>query len=126
MNYSSREAGIPILTEIISASSAATPAPGIPAEADDADHRVHTRGEAVPDSGLDWDTDKLHTLTNSVRESVLRQLQEQLNDGFNERIRVRVALALQAAVNGIVVEIKNDLLRELADLAAVAARDSVS
>lgn len=121
MKYSSQEAGIPILTEIIRTPT--TTAPDRQSETGETGQTIPTSGAAELGAGPDWDADQLNTLTNSVREVVLRQLREQLDEALGERVRVRVAQALQDAASDMAAEIKKDLLQELDKLAAAAATE---
>lgn len=118
MNHSTLDAGIPLLTEII------TPAELVPV--DDAGATTVTPHASPPDeigidetvppkpqsemtlSHRDWER-----LEHEVHTKVLRQLQERIDFVIEQRVRDSLADVLQTAVQGMAEQIKIGLHQTL-------------
>lgn len=113
MKIPMRDAGIPVLTEIIvpaaSPTEAFSPTPPTAEEA-----------VAMPATVL-LDADDFDRLVDTVRASVLAQLESQYEVLLGERIRLRLAEKLDALAADLAADIKDELLREMQDLAACAS-----
>lgn len=112
MNPSLREAGIPVLTEIIAAPPF-TPPRDSQSEIDEG------KRETIPqDADLVSITQDEHQL---LRENVLLELENHFASSLGPRIQARVLEKLQDAAVEIAEEVKRELLLELAELRASAS-----
>lgn len=124
-----RDAGIPVLTEII-----AVPVPP-PADdslllppAADADDTIDVPAAAaplaagaVPVSASILSADDFDHLVNEVRAHVLAQLQSRYDSLLGERIRARLVETLESVAVDIADQIKSELLHEMEDLVAITS-----
>ncbi|MGB6054520.1 MAG: hypothetical protein WBG17_04690 [Burkholderiaceae bacterium] len=115
MKIPMRDAGIPVLTEIIAP-------PASPNEEFFAMPPTAEDDIVIPDmaSAL-LDADDFDRLVDTVRTSVLAQLESQYEVLLGERIRLRLAEKLDALAADLAADIKDELLREMQDLAAGAS-----
>ncbi|MGB7481270.1 MAG: hypothetical protein WA924_13170 [Burkholderiaceae bacterium] len=102
-----------MLTEIIV--PAASPAEAVPPTPPTAEEAV-----AMPTTAM-LDADDFDRLVDTVRASVLAQLESQYEVLLGERIRLRLAEKLDALAADLAADIKDELLREMQDLAAGAS-----
>lgn len=131
MKFPSRDAGIPILTEVITPPAYEIPAAEqeqwpVPAAAIDAIRPSEEPGkysgtEPENAAGPALSADDFDRLVDTVRESVLLQLQSRYDSVLGDRIQARLAERLQLVAADVAEEIKSELLQELDDLVAVAS-----
>ena len=122
MKFSMRDAGIPVLTEVIEpALQPDSGADGPPAQAGPA-----PQGMTGPAANAALSKDDFNLLVDTVRESVLLQLQSHYEAVLGDRIEARLAETLEAAAVDIAAQIKGDILRELEALVGAASRQKTS
>jgi hypothetical protein len=107
------DASIPVLTEIISAPPAEEPA--LSEEID----------ISLPDEGpipeLDWgDEEKTQRLEFDIRERILSQVMERIDDMLEQRIRDSLADVLQTSVQRLANDIGDGLRRSLREVVSEA------
>ena len=107
MNHSTLDAGIPLLTEIITSAELGS--------AVEAGASTSLPEETPPDdesgnafSHRDWDR-----LGHEIHEKVLRQLQDRIDFVIEQRVRDSLADVLQTAVEGMAQQIKAGLHQTL-------------
>jgi hypothetical protein len=111
MNPSSREAGIPVLTEIIAAppsSEERAPQPEIP-----------TSESPLPDP----DTIPGLQLERQLQENIFLELENHFELSLGARIQARILQKLQEAAVEIAEEVKQEILLELAEVRAARAQN---
>jgi hypothetical protein len=127
MNNPNPDAGIPVLTEII------TPA----AEDDilDSPPTVSLRTAAPtpkpqPSTSqaptADLSVEQLNQLEHQVTERVLRQMQEQIDLALEQRVRDSLADVLQTAVDGLAQEIRHGLQQAVKDVVSRAVEQEMA
>ena len=131
MNSFSRDAGIPLLTEIIFAPIeadlplAAAPFPAAPA-ASSMPLAELADAAAAPDSSLS--RDEFNRLADIVLTKVLEQLQHRFDTLLGPRLEMRLSAKLDGVAAILADEIRHEVRQELTDLVTVtrASNDSSS
>ncbi len=121
MKFSMRDAGIPVLTEVIE--PALPPASGTDepsAQAGPAPQEMTAAAHAA------LSKEDFNLLVDTVRESVVLQLQSHYEAVLGNRIEARLAETLEAAAVDIAAQIKGDILRELEALVGATSRQKTS
>lgn len=124
-----RDAGIPVLTEVIThpardtAAAASWPQPAITVDSmvDPLATMQEDAGAADNTVGSALSADDFDRLVEAVRESVLLQLQSRYESVLGDRIQLRLAEKLRVVAAEVAEDIKSELLDELHDLVAVAS-----
>ena len=126
MNNSSLDAGIPLLTEIIS--------PPQPANASEIKSTqpipspVIEEDMAVTDvqENPAWNDEKWERLEREIRERILRQVLERIDLVLEERVRDSLADVLQIAVEGLAAEIRGGLHHTVKDVITRAVSQEIT
>jgi hypothetical protein len=105
MNPSSREAGIPVLTEVIAASSSP-------------ERRSQPEITAGEPSLPDPDAFPNVQLERQLRENIFLELENRFELSLGARIQARILQKLHEAAVEIAEEVKQEILLELAELRA--------
>jgi catalase len=121
----SRDAGIPVLTEIIAppaeqsiADAAAIPPIVAPIE----EHNV----EALEAEMLSqWSDEEWNRLERKIRERILRQILGRIDSVLEQQVRDHLADVLQAAVEGLATDIKSGLQQSLEQVVARAVAQEI-
>lgn len=132
-SYPSMDAGIPVLTEIITNA----PAPEMPEQepvaletAAPAAAPVPLQEEAVTDApvvtGTVWDKEQWEQLEREVRERVLRQVLDRIDFVLEQRVRDSLADVLQTAVENLANEIKGGLHHAVKDVVTRAVSQEIT
>lgn len=141
MNPSSRDAGIPILTEVISAAPvderqdapAQTSVPISPSTAASAEAPLNTQQHTVPVPGSfeeeaisrlseeDW-----YKLERRIRERILRQIFAKVDAVLEQRIRDSLADVLQLALEDLTTKIRGGLHQSLEDVISRAISQEIA
>jgi hypothetical protein len=133
MSNPSLDAGIPVLTEVI------------PLSQEEPESRPHKASEPtargsesseprmpVPAptllerAALEWDDDKWDLMEREIRERVLYQVMEQINEALEQRVRDSLADVLQTAVEGLATELKGGLRHTIQDVVTRAVALEIS
>jgi catalase len=126
MNPFSRDAGIPVLTEIIEAPAesaaskppvvapAATPIEEISVEALEAEMRAH------------WSDEEWNRLERKIRERILRQILARIDSVLEQQVRDHLADVLQTAVDALATDIKSGLHQSLEQVVARAVSQEIT
>jgi hypothetical protein len=125
MNNSINDAGIPVLTEVISSSAKDSSLEGNhvapSASATQVDH-------AIPKTPVSrtWDEDKWKQVERAVRKRILLQMLERIDFVLEQRIRDSLADVMQTAVDGLAADIKSGLHRTIKDVVTRAVAQEIS
>jgi hypothetical protein len=125
MNNSNLDAGIPVLTEVISGpqeASAPQPQPERappPAVAQQAPSLLE---RAV----LEWDEEKWDLLEREIRERVLYQVMERIDVALEQRVRDSLADVLQTAVEALASDLRGGLQHTIKDVVTRAVAQEIS
>jgi hypothetical protein len=127
MNTSNLDAGIPVLTEVISGpheESAPRPQPEPAAAPSPAvvEHAPSLLERAV----LEWDEEKWDLLEREIRERVLYQVMEHVEDALEQRVRDSLADVLQTAVEALASDLKGGLRNTIKDVVTRAVAQEIS
>lgn len=129
MSNPNLDAGIPVLTEVIPVSHEETEARQ---EAPVPIAQPPEIAEPVPvptlleRAALEWDDDKWDLMEREIRERVLYQVMEQINDALEQRVRDSLADVLQIAVEGLASELKGGLRHTIQDVVTRAVAQEIS
>jgi hypothetical protein len=142
MNTSVRDAGIPVLTEVIepvdglaattvppvAAPSFTAPqtsaAPSIPAVANLATGPVTEMLELK--AGHEWSKEEWSRLERTIRERILRQILERIDALLEHRIRESMTSVLHTAITGLAGEIKSSLHHSIEDVVTRAVSQEIT
>ena len=121
------DAGIPMLTEIITnAAPAETPAAPVPAPgpaATKAQEDIVTLQKRAVDG---WDENDWNKLEREIRERILHQVLERIDFVLEERVRDSLADVLQTAVEDLASEIKSGLHYTMNEVVTRAVAHEIS
>lgn len=125
MNFSPRDAGIPVLTEIIAlpdqlepSEDERPPAPVAGALAVEPTDGTASATAATLSRG------EFNHLADLLLERILQRLQGRLDSLLGAQLEARISARLQDAARGLADEIKRDVLRELDDLISATKRQN--
>lgn len=139
MNSSSRDAGIPILTEIISPAAtndfpntdvaphfdfepqSAKPTANPPASQEPQDHQAFEEEAIARLSDEEW-----HRLERRIRERILGQVLARIDAMLEQRIRDSLADVLQIALEGLTEQIRAGLHHSLDDIISCAVSQEIT
>lgn len=127
MSSQSRDAGIPVLTEVIEAAAHAEPAVEAPITAPPAPPRVPESAEELEARARatlgseDW-----ARLERALRERILRQLLARVDSTLEERVRDSLADVLQGAVSTLATHIRSGLHDSLEDMIVRAVSQEIA
>lgn len=129
-SYPSLDAGIPVLTEIITNVPADDlPAQVVPEAAVPAADPIPTE-EAVTDApamtDMGSDRERWEQLERDVRERVLRQVLDRIDFVLEQRVRDSLADVLQTAVESLANEIKGGLHHAIKDVVTRAVTQEIT
>ena len=119
MNKPPIDAGIPMLTEIISpAAPAPQPlhAPPAPAEPEPLGARA----------AREWDEESWNRLEQELRERILHQVLKRIDFVLEQRVRDSLADVLQLAVSGLAAEIREGLHATVKDVVIRAVAQEIT
>jgi hypothetical protein len=126
MNDSKLDAGIPMLTEIISAPLASDAAhaqpvdPAPPAEVEEDTAALESRAVS------DWDQEQWGRLENEIRARILKQVLERVDFVLEQRVRDSLADVLQTAVEDLAAEIRTGLHHTIKDVVSRAVSQEIT
>lgn len=127
-SFPSMDAGIPVLTEVIT--NVPAPEPVAPEPAEPVAAPVPLQEEAVTDApvvtGTAWDKEQWEQLEREVRERVLRQVLDRIDFVLEQRVRDSLADVLQTAVENLANEIKGGLHHAVRDVVTRAVSQEIS
>jgi hypothetical protein len=141
MNPSSRDAGIPVLTEIISPSAETDEQnsgfPSIPLFGEDPvpSPPVTCQMAAAPESNVDafefpsvpvLSEEEWENLERRIGERILIQIQSKVDAMLEQRIRDSLADVLQVALEGLTVQLRDGLHKSLEDVISHAVSQEIS
>lgn len=112
MNKPPIDAGIPLLTEIISPATPATPAAAAPPQPEP----VLTPETLEERAVRDWDEENWNRLEQELRERILNQVLKRIDFVLEQRVRDSLADVLQLAVSGLATEIREGLRATVKDV----------
>jgi hypothetical protein len=124
MNSFTRDAGIPILTEIIEppAEDRISDTPRMPAAPVD-EHSV----EALEAEMLaHWKEEEWNRLERKIRERILRRILARVDAALEQHVRNHLADVLQIAVQGLATDIKSGLHQNLEQVVSRAVSDEIT
>jgi hypothetical protein len=130
MSSQSRDAGIPLLTEIIEATPVEMEStPAVSQDTAFAEHAIQAEASveelerrAIASMGSeDW-----ARLERTLRERILRQLLARVDSTLEQRVRDSLADVLQVAVSNLASEIRGGLHESLEDLILRAVSQEVT
>jgi hypothetical protein len=127
MNPSSRDAGIPVLTEIISPPAAdnASAKTSVPTPAAEPDRQFSPEAfEAEVMSH--WNDEEWYRLERKIRERILRQVLGRIDAVLEQHVRDHLADVLQTAVQGLATDIKSGLHHSLEQVIARAVSQEIT
>lgn len=127
MNPSSRDAGIPVLTEVISQPVAEnaptkTSEPTRPAEPDQQYSPEAFEAEVLSH----WNDEEWYRLERKIRERILRQILGRIDAVLEQQVRDHLANVLQTAVQGLATDIKSGLHHSLEQVIARAVSQEIT
>ncbi len=134
MNTSTRDAGIPVLTEVIAApasdsppSSAASPATAPVLTAAPAQPAMGPVTEMLQlKAGSEWSKEEWTRLERTIRERILRQILERIDALLEHRLRDSVSNVLQTAISGLTADIKTSLHHSIEDVVTRAVSQEIT
>jgi histone H3/H4 len=131
MNPISRDAGIPILTEVIApaaggsipaaASTTLLPVQSTRAVASRADPATAEGAAIARLSSEEW-----NQLERQIRERILRQILERIDCVLEQRVRDSLADVLQTAVEGLAADIQRGLQQNLEEVISRAVSQEIT
>ena len=116
-----QDAGIPVLTEIIS-TPAAAPKPAMPVQREAATAATAVKAPVAPA----WDEHEWNRMEREIRERVLYQVLERVDFMLEQRVRDSLADALQIAVERLASDIKAGLQHAIKDTVTQAVRQEIA
>lgn len=127
MSTSSRDAGIPVLTEIISTPEAEkeparTSAPIRSADPDEPYNPNAFEAEVLSH----WNDEEWYRLERKIRERILRQILGRIDALLEQHVRDHLAEVLQTAVQGLATDIKSGLQQSLERAVARAVSQEIT
>jgi hypothetical protein len=126
MNTSSRNAGIPVLTEIIPAPAADSipPAKTLPSRSAP---ETQYSAEMFESKVLShWTSEEWYRLERKIRERILRKVLGRIDSVIEQQVRDHLADVLQIAVEGLATDIKRRLQRSMEQVVARAVSEEVT
>jgi hypothetical protein len=128
MNTSARDAGIPVLTEVITAPAGNAPAPA--ALAPSTAPAYAPKGPVTEmlelKAGSEWSKEEWTRLERTIRERILRQILERIDALLEHRLRDSVGSVLQTAISGLTAEIKTSLHHSIEDVVTRAVSQEIT
>ena len=127
MNQFSRDAGIPVLTEVIDPLEEES-IPEIPVVASAPVSKVEEFSvEALEAEMLaHWSDEEWNRLERKIRERILRQILARIDSVLEQQVRDHLADVLQTAVDGLASDIKNGLHQSLEQVVARAVSQEIT
>lgn len=127
MNPFSRDAGIPVLTEIIETPEAEEPAVEAPAAAPSVEPAEQYSVEALEAEMLShWSSEDWNRLERKIRERILSRILARIDAVLEQQVRDHLADVLQLAVEGLATDIKSGLHQSLEQVVARAVSDEMT
>lgn len=135
MSTSTADAGIPVLTEIIPSTAPASPAvpaaqPAAPVAAQPALQTAMAGHEDVvtlQKRAVDeWDEENWDRLEREIRERILHQVLERIDQVLEQRVRDSLADVLQLAVENLAADIRGGLHNTMSDVITRAVAQEIS
>jgi catalase len=126
MNQSSRDAGIPLLTEVIDPSAESVHEKPTP-EIDHAPHVEEPSIEALEAEMLaQWSAEEWNRLERKIRERILSRILARIDAVLEQQVRDHLADVLQTAVQGLANDIKTGLQANLEQVIARAVSQEIT
>jgi hypothetical protein len=138
MNTSVRDAGIPVLTEVIETPAgaavplpeAAPAAPSYPAAPPLGSPSQFARAAASEQlelrAGSEWSKEQWSLLERHIRERILRQILDRIDALLEQRLRDTMSTVLQNALNAVSAEIKSSLHHSIEDVVTRAVSQELT
>jgi len=127
MNPFSRDAGIPVLTEIIDAPPDRENLPDAPAAAAGTMPAGEPSVEALEAEMLShWNDEEWNRLERKIRERILRRILGRIDAVLEQQVRDHLADVLQIAVEGLATDIKSGLHQSLEQVVANAVSQEIT
>lgn len=130
MSNTSIDAGIPLLTEIITEPSSlsvqAETAPTASAREREKEREKEDIASLQRQAVQEWDEEHWNRLEREIRERVLYQVLERIDLVLEQRVRDSLADVLQIAIEGLTSEIKNGLRYTMSDVITRAVAQEIS
>lgn len=123
MSNSARDAGIPVLTEIIYGPGEAPDKPLCPPR--ETEPQEHLESADVPTVD-GWLAEEWNRLERKIGGRILHQVMARLESDIEDRVRDALADVLQVAVENLATDILQNLQRTLHEVISEAVRDEVS
>ena len=127
MNPFSRDAGIPVLTEIIETPDLKEPVPEAPAAVPETEPTEEYSVEALEAEMLArWSTEEWNRLERKIRERILSRILARIDAVLEQQVRDHLADVLQLAVEALATDIKSGLHQSLEQVVARAVSDEIA
>ncbi len=126
MNTSSRDIGIPVLTEVIDPLIKDSPAPV--AELAPRIEPIKKRNAEISEEEAtsNWKDEEWYRLERKIRERILRQIMGRIDAVLEQHVRDHLADVLQNAVQGLATEIKTGLQESLGEVVSRAVSQEIA
>jgi hypothetical protein len=124
MSTSSRDASIPILTEVIGPAADGTATEAAPRPADPLEQYSVDAFEA--EVLLHWTDEDWYRLERKIRERIVRQILGQIDSILEQQVRDQLADVLQVAVEGLATDIKRGLHQSLEQVITQAVAQEIA
>ncbi|MDB5839102.1 MAG: hypothetical protein JWQ23_1054 [Herminiimonas sp.] len=125
MNTSSRDAGIPVLTEIIEPPSGEIAGPEAPAVVLPPPEPPSIEAMEAH-AAATWSDEEWNRLERKIRERILRQILGRIDTLLEQRVRDTLADVLQTAVEKLANDIKGGLHQSLEDIVSRAIAQEIT
>jgi hypothetical protein len=126
MTIHTADAGIPILTEVISVPGQASRPEGKPASAASPAPVIAVKDVTSEGIPATLNEAQLQRLETEIRERVLLQILERIDFVLEQRVRDSLADVLQTAVEGLACEIRDGLHHSVKDVVTRAVTQEIA
>lgn len=127
MSTSSRDANIPILTEVIGPTADAADGSATEAAPHPADPLAQFSVDAFEaEVLLHWSDEDWYRLERKIRERIVRQILGQIDSILEQQVRDQLADVLQVAVEGLAADIKRGLHQSLEQVITKAVAQEIA
>ncbi|MES2932161.1 MAG: hypothetical protein V4805_01545 [Pseudomonadota bacterium] len=130
MTNATFDANIPLLTEVIVAPAPSLPsaaAPSAPSFGSASGSSGSSRTDGLVQKAANaWTVAEWELIERTLRERILRNVQDRIDSELEHRVRDSLADVLQIAVEGLAAEIKRGLNDTLEEVIARAVKQEIS
>lgn len=126
MNKPPVDAGIPLLTEIISPAPAAPAPASAPLSAPSATQLLAGSTSLAERAAQEWDEETWNRMEQELRERILQQVLKRVDFVLEQRVRDSLADVLQLAVSGLAAEIQEGLHATVKDVVIRAVAQEIT